>query len=731
MFLLPFSLLLQQAGPSLAQIDQFAKDRNVQGLTSIVASESLQAENPLNVIKTNGAYGVGRFGWRAQEMVAPGGIRYVVLTTPLTSQDVGELLFKRVGNKLHYVPERHDFYIYPINHNVTVTLHRDAKTVQVKDQVDFYAHGPTLPHFMVRLSPYFKVTRVTTPSGASVQFAQAGGIVALPRPKPVNFTYVFEYEGEPKLPRYAGSFSDKEVQLSNDYWYPMIARRPTKFLLSVKAPADWTVVSQGRDLPSSVEGDWKYTRYRMEVPVVYWSLSAGEYKSYFEKKGKVQLGVWSTNMPEADMKLQAELYGPIFDLYGKRFGEYPWPRFGALVSPLYGSGALEAYSYATYGTGWLPAEDAHEPAHSWFGGLVNNTYLKSLWNEAFANFCEMYYQREVPIGNTAERRLAFIDDAAGQSPWDKATLVHSPPYIGGTSVSLGYGKGAKVLQMLELELGTQTFEKCIQAFVQRNGKGQPTEWEDFERVVEANAGRSMKPFFDQWNRRPGWAKFNMSEVKWEGGLLGGKIQFQGPAYAIPLEALAIYEDGSQVPFKINTLQIPAQGGAYLFRVRMRKKPVIVSFDPWRRVLRDVGPMEEPPSIRSLLDNAPRFTDPNQPEYLRRLGGGPVTQLPQDLNDVFIVGHPDTLPALKPLCEKAGFKVTGNKLVYRGTEIDLEKGAALAVVPLGPGKKCLIGLGKTRLRPNVGRARTAIVDNYGRFLRGQTDPKTSGKLTFKL
>jgi hypothetical protein len=86
--------------------------------------------------------------------------------------------------------------------------------------------------------------------------------------------------------------------------------------------------------------------------------------------------------------------------------------------------------------------------------------------------------------------------------------------------------------------------------------------------------------------------------------------------------------------------------------------------------------------------------------------------------------------MKALCDKAGFTVEGNKLSYKGTEIDLEHGAALAVVDLGGGRSCVIGLGKTRRRPDFGRARTVLVDDLGRFLRGKTDPKTSGYLTYR-
>ena len=90
-----------------------------------------------------------------------------------------------------------------------------------------------------------------------------------------------------------------------------------------------------------------------------------------------------------------------------------------------------------------------------------------------------------------------------------------------------------------------------------------------------------------------------------------------------------------------------------------------------------------------------------------------------------------MPMMLDLCHRAGFDVMGDKLTYGSTTIDLNHGCALAIVDLGGGKRCLIGLGKTRVAADTGRAQVAITDDLGRFLRGKTEPKTSGNLTFKL
>jgi hypothetical protein len=84
-----------------------------------------------------------------------------------------------------------------------------------------------------------------------------------------------------------------------------------------------------------------------------------------------------------------------------------------------------------------------------------------------------------------------------------------------------------------------------------------------------------------------------------------------------------------------------------------------------------------------------------------------------------------------LCAKAGFVVKGNKLQYGSRVVDLTAGGAMAVVSLENGKSCVIALGKVRCRPDAGRARLALLDDFGRMTFGVTDPKRSGNLTARL
>lgn len=699
--------------PSIAQIDHLASTRDVAGLTALLTSPP-GPRNPLAVIKTGGAYDVGRFGWHAYAL----GPEYVVLSTPLTSEDVGEILLRREGSGLTVVPEQSDMGVRIFRHSLDVRLDVPKKRAEVVDKLRLGSLGTGA--YVFRMSPAYRVSEITNGQGAKVPFTQAGGIVLL-KDRSANLTV--RYGGVVNLPQYAGSITDKEATLVNDYWYPMIARHPAPYDITVHAPKNWTVVGQGTRLSDTTTATERIAKFKMDLPVVYYSVSAGPYKTVQTQVNGRTYTVWSPRLGEDRMRAQAESYAAIVEFYSKSFGNSPFNGFGALDSPQYGGGALEAYSYATYGGLW--GEDAHEPAHTWWGGMIDNTYLNSFWNESFAVFSDGLFHREAPIGDLDEKRQAFAAEGGMGDDYDQVAVQYAGANEGPIASSMGYGKGSKVLAMLEQLIGTRQIVADMHEWIATQPKGQPGDWPDFEKIVAKNSpDKDVKGFCDDWLRRPGYADFDAS-ASWENGQVTLNLTWKGPRFRMPLNVLL--QTGSNRTYKTVWLD----GTANPVTIAAAAKPDLVSIDPWRQAVRPIGNDEDPASAEAVLRRLPKFVDPAHKDWLPGVGG---RQTAPDLNDIagkFIVGSPETLPAMKPLCDQVGFVVSGNRLTYRGTTIDLTKGAAIAIVDLGQGKQCVIGLGKTRMTPNAGRAQVALVDDLGHFLRGQTEPKTTGKLTFRL
>lgn len=705
-------------GPTLAQLESLAKSRDVEGLEKLVQPLPEGVPNPFQVIRTGGAYDVGRYGWHAYEVD-----KYIVIGTPLTSEDVGEIVLRRSGAKLVYVPESDALGTRILHHRFDVRFDIPKKHAFIVDTASLAFEDSAPAEVLLRMSAAYKVSNITDETGASLKFHQVSGVVALMRPMRKKAELKITYDATVNLPMYAGSISDVEATLVNDYWYPMVARQPATYEITVHSPKKWMTVAQGEKLEERETDAERVTRYRMDLPVVYFSVISAPFNVVSNTIGGRKYTVWSARMTPAQMQVQTELYAGILDFYASHFRDTPYPFYGAVDSKTYGGGALEAYTFATYGGG-LPAEEAHEPAHTWWGGWINNTYLHSFWNESFAVFSDGLYHREVAIGNPEERRLAFISDGRSEPNFSAASLVRSGAEVGPVGSSLGYGKGAKVLQMLSQAFGTDTVVKAMHTWVTTHPKGEPGEWEDFERVfLSVCSDDRAKGFFADWLHRPGFVDFDADVSAKEGGA-SIHLKWKSERFRMPLTVL-LEGDGQS---RYETLWL--DGKKDDFQIPFEGKLSLVSIDPWRQAVRPVAENEEPVSLERVIGSLQKVIDPQHSDWLPIEGRGQAPSAAFDPAGKFLVGSPETWPALKPLCDKVGFEVHGNQLTYKGTTIDLTHGSALAVVDLDGGKQCVIGLGKARQAPDFGRTRLILTDDLGRLLRGVTDPKRTGKLTYR-
>lgn len=716
-------------------LDKLAQARDAAGVLSYSAPALKADPNPFLFLKNGGAYGTGRFGWNVLELKdADGKSGWAVFTTKITSEDIGEQVFEYRDGKLQRLLKESDTLGFRVDRNdMVVAIDPPTMTVEVLCQTRFERTGEPRPSFMVRFSPQYRLSDVKDADGKAVRFTQAGGVVSLAAPTASRFTYTLRYKAIVNLPGYAGAINAREASLTNDYWWPMIARNPAPYSVTVRGPKGWTAVSQGEQTELKETDQGRITSFRMDLPVSYYSLSCGPYRTLSENLGGKKYICWSKTASDEDMRIQNAFNRGVIDFYNQTFSPYPFTGWGFLESEVYGGGALEAYSYATYGGG-MGEEDGHEPSHTWWGGIIPNTYLHSLWNESFADFSMGFFERNAPIGNVDERKWAFIQDATPNPDFNVATCAQSSAEIGPAASSLGYGKGAFVLQMLEQEIGTPSMVKTLRHWIEIHPKGTAGEWEEYEKAAQEATGKDLKWFFNEWLRRKGWADFEVTDVVWANGRLSGKVKWNSEPYRINCELMAVDGDGKRGFTTFDTTQI-RDGINYRFEIPLAARPVLVSVDPWRRLLRKYRADEVPVQLENSRRQMKVWVEKGREAWGNALvgqsGSTNGTQFPTELDGMTLVGHPDKTPALKALCVKVGFKVSGDSLTYDGTTIDLRTQGAMAVVDLGSGKRCIIALGQPKRRPNAGRARLVLCDELGRFLRGVTDPKTSGWMTFHL
>lgn len=710
-------LILLSAGHSGLNYNDLAKNRDVKALE---ASSAPSLKGRFDFLRERGAYGVGEKGWTAEELscFSPDE-NLIVFTTPLTSQDRGDQVFIQRGGKLtSYINEKDTLGVRITHADMSLSFEPSKKIAHISSKTRFKRIGETGTYFLVRMSPQYKVSTVKDQEGKPVTFFQTGGVVSMKTPSASEFVYTLNYQGTVDLPQYAGAITEQEVMLTNDYWWPMIARLPITFTTESTVPANWTVVAQGEPVSSVTKGDKKIVKYDMKLPVSYLSYSAGP----FETSSKIVNGrkylVWSKEMSEAERNMQLELMPPVVQFF-ERFHEYPFSQFGAMVTSLYGGGALEAYSFATYGTGWLPDEDAHEPSHTWFGGIVPNTYLDSFWNESFASFSEGMFQREVSIGKVEDRRLAFVDTPGPNRQWNSHPIKGTGAEAGGVASSLGYGKGGYVLQQLEAEMGTKEFTGLVKKWLATHPTGEKAEWSGLRQT----AGADWDWFFTQWLERTGWPSIQIFTAMFEKGQLQGNVTFAKEAYRAKVDVLLQFPNG--ISKIVQAEMIPTSARAATFRIATSDKPTSMTLDPWGRLFAGQGR----PEYRRATRQMEEWVAPDCQQWAS--GREKLAQLPSDLGGVIVVANPETNAVAKKLCQQAGIQVKGGIAVYRGQSVSLSKGTVMALVEIKPGSYAAIRMGSSRRAPNVGSAYGAICDDLGRFLAGETKPRLNDALTAKV
>ncbi|MBS1718122.1 MAG: hypothetical protein JSS72_10380 [Armatimonadetes bacterium] len=715
---------------SIEEVDKALHDRNVTVLNSYLAPKQA-ALSPFSIIATGGAYGVGVDGWHALALEsAKEGRHFLVVTTRLTSEDTGELLFERTPQGLAYVPETERLGVKILKHNFDVVFDIPKKTARIHDQMSLETDGKS-PDFFIRLAPNYRMKAVVNAQEKTVPFTQAGGIVSIPNPVAGTSALTLFYEAVVDSPRFAGSISETECTLTNELWVPTIGRLPAPYEAAIHCQPGWTAIAQGEFTGRDAFDKEQVFHYKMDLPICFYSLSAGKYHDYSTSiHGRVYT-VHSLHLPDDMAAIQCQMNAEMLETFERLFGKYPFGEWSAVISDVYGDGMLEAYSFATYQNGILPSCEPHEISHTWWGGLVPNDYLTSFWNESFANFSEAFYRRNSQLGDPSERTDAFREPARAIDEWEAGAVRSSGASTGPTAYSLGYGKGAYILQYLESRIGTETMAKCLKAFVVQHEKGTVGSWDEFEAVTNKLTNGATKEFFKQWLDQAGSEDFEVSEVSYNGREIVGRLEFKGDLYEPDLPMMVQYPGGGRefvTPYRIDK-EAP---GRYRFYVHTSAMPTLLSVDPWLVVPRKIKADEFSPTLAEMVRRSPRVTDLNRPTYGNWLPPANARHdIPPDPNGLVIVGHPDSLPGMAALCDKAGFKVDGNTLTYRGTTIDMRLNAALAIVDLGSGKQCAIVLGSAQLTPETGRARVAIVDSYGRLVRAQTEPKTKGWGVFRL
>jgi aminopeptidase N len=295
------------------------------------------------------------------------------------------------------------------------------------------------------------------------------------------------------------------------------------FSLTVTAPADWEVISNGH-VTARVDGPGgaQVVRFNTTPPLSTYvtALVAGPYHKHADTHDGIELGVYCraslAEYLDADAIVEVTSQG--FDWFHQSFGyRYPFDKFDQVFVPEFNAGAMENAACVTIMEDYVfrskvtqaeyerRAETIlHELAHMWFGDLVTMRWWDDLWlNESFATYVSVLCQSQATRWTSAWTTFANVEKTWAYRQ-DQLPSTHpiaaDIPDLHAVEVNfdgITYAKGASVLKQLAAYVGVDAFLRAMRVYFRRYEFGNST-LADLLRSLEQESGRDLAQWSAQW-----------------------------------------------------------------------------------------------------------------------------------------------------------------------------------------------------------------------------------------
>ncbi|MEU9704452.1 aminopeptidase N [Streptomyces sp. NPDC047981] len=302
------------------------------------------------------------------------------------------------------------------------------------------------------------------------------------------------------------------------------------FELTVKAPDDWTVLSNGitEQLP---DGRWQAAPTPL-LSTYFVCVAAGPWHSVRTEHAGLPFAIHCRRSLaphlDADADEILDITKACFDRFHEKFDEpYPFDSYDQAFVPEFNAGAMENPGLVTFRDEFVYRSAvtvterqtramviAHEMAHMWFGDLVTLRWWDDIWlNESFAEY--MGYQT---INEACADRFpdTWIDFGIERKAWgydaDQRPSTHpvapDPDAVPDTASALlnfdgiSYAKGASALRQLVAWMGEKDFLAGINTHFKRHRFGNAT-LADFIDNLASATDRDVHAWADQWLRTTG------------------------------------------------------------------------------------------------------------------------------------------------------------------------------------------------------------------------------------
>ncbi|MET4104949.1 M1 family aminopeptidase [Hymenobacter sp. UYP22] len=259
--------------------------------------------------------------------------------------------------------------------------------------------------------------------------------------------------------------------------------------------------------------------WKSRHPIDYYLISVAvgpyvEYVNYASPAGGPRIPIVNYVYNQAALnafRTEIDRTPGFLEYFSEVAGLYPFAdeKYGHSMAPI--GGGMEHQTMTTQ-DGFTFTLTAHELFHQWFGDHVTCGAWEDIWlNEGFASYGEYLSLNRF---STPAAALAWMNQAhtsAMSQPGGSVFVTDTTSVSRIFSSRLSYKKGAAVVHMLRYLLNDDVkFFRALRTYQSTYG-GRTARTRDLQRVFEAEAGRSLQYFFDQWFRGEGYPTFT---VRW-------------------------------------------------------------------------------------------------------------------------------------------------------------------------------------------------------------------------
>jgi hypothetical protein len=369
-----------------------------------------------------------------------------------------------------------------------------------------------------------KLRKVTDEAGRSLEFVHGDdrALIQLAEPaapeRPIRLK--FEIDGNFLVSPRGHSYW--ELGIWN--WFPQpssFAGQFYTFHATVRVQKPYVAFAPGKTIRRGVEGDENVVETRVDKPICWVAILAGNYtiQEQVQHGVTIRVATYALDNPRA-VKQLTNLAGAVIQYFQEFLGPFPLPEFNIIEIN------LTDYGQAPPGTMFITKEAfrpimtaeagesgsrgfneifAHEIAHQYWGTAVKMPSWEEQWlTESFAEYCAALflkaYKNEAEYKAIVQRWRGRSNFAGSEIPIPLANLAYvssEPATRYFMRTGLLYNKGPMLLYALHKELGDEAFFTFLKSY-QKSFAWKFGSTKMMASLLQYMTKKDYTPFFDKY-----------------------------------------------------------------------------------------------------------------------------------------------------------------------------------------------------------------------------------------